>query len=73
MAAEVWFHCSVKGVPISLLSPWRLVSRNPETLSAMWEPKNVPSLFLTSDILGVCMCKRFAEGPAITIQPAHRR
>jgi len=72
LAAEVWFHCEVHTVPVTLMSVWSLISRDPTTGTAKWNADKNAQLFETDDIKGVCTYKRYSTY-VLTLAPPHLR
>jgi len=72
LAAEVWFHCEILSVPLTLVQLWSPISRDPAAGSAKWNPDKNPQVFETEHIRGVCTYKRYSTY-VLTLAPAHLR
>ena len=72
VAAEVWFHVAVMGVPLTLASLWTPISRNIELGSAKWNNVKNAQLLETEMIKGACAHKRYKDY-VVTLLPPHLR
>jgi len=72
VAAEIWFHVAVLGIPLTLASLWTPISRNLELRSAKWNNIKNAQLLETDLIKGACAYKRYKDY-VVTLLPPHLR